>query len=94
MGKAGSTSKFTLCFICRLDPLAKTEDVPYSALEIAASDEKTSEAFNKLAAHCEASHKKTVCQLLAWAWKESTPSDKFKELLSTIPATEVEQDHL
>ena len=90
MGKAGSTSKFTLCFICRLDPLAKTEDVPYSALEIAASDEKTSEAFNKLAAHCEASHKKTVCQLLAWAWKESTPSDKFKELLSTIPATEVD----
>ena len=81
-------------FICRLDPLAVCEEVPYSALEIAASNEKTSEAFNKLAAHSEGSHKKTVCQLLAWAWKENTPSDKFKELLCSIPATEVEEDHL
>jgi len=72
-----------------LDPLAVCEEVPYSALEIAASNEKTSEAFNKLAAHSEGSHKKTVCQLLAWAWKENTPSDKFKELLCSIPATEV-----
>jgi ankyrin repeat protein len=73
-----------------LDPLAVSEDVPYSALEIAASDENTTEAFNKLAAHCSGeSHKKRVCQLLGWSWKESQPSDKFKELLSTIPATEV-----
>jgi ankyrin repeat protein len=72
-----------------LDPLAVSEDVPYSALEIAASDENTTEAFNKLAAFCQKSHKKTVCQLLAWTWKEKQPSDEFKELLSSIPATEV-----
>jgi len=72
-----------------LDPLAVSEDVPYSALEIAASDENTTEAFSKLVGHSGESHKKTVCQLLAWSWKENQPSDKFKELLSTVPATEV-----
>ena len=72
--------------------MAVSEGVPYSALEIAASDGKTSEAFAKLAAHAEESHKKTVCQLLACSWKENQPSDKFKELLSTIPTTEVGQD--
>jgi len=73
-----------------LDPMAASEGVPYSALEIAASNGKTSEAFAKLAAHAEESHKKTVCQLLACSWKENQPSDKFKELLSTIPTTEVD----
>ena len=66
--------------------------MPYSALEIAASDGKTSEAFNKLAAHCEESQKKSVCQLLAWSWMEKQPSDNFNKLLGTIPATEVEPD--
>ena len=79
--------------ILRLDPLAVSEGVPYSALEIAASFGKTTEAFNKLAAHTEESHKKSVCQLLRWACNESKPSDKFKELLCTIPVAEVEQDN-
>ena len=79
-------------FICRLDPMAVSEGLPYSALEIAASEGKTSGAFAKLAAHAEGSHKKTVCQLLACTWKENQPSDKFKELLSNIPTTEVGQD--
>jgi len=74
-----------------LDPLAVSEGVPYSALEIAASFGKTTEAFNKLAAHTEESHKKSVCQLLRWACNENKPSDKFKELLCTIPAAEVER---
>ena len=78
--------------ILRLDPLAVSEGVPYSALEIAASFGDTTEAFNKLAAHTEESHKKSVCQLLRWACNENKPSDKFKELLCTIPAAEVEQD--
>ena len=66
--------------------------MPYSALEIAASDGKTTGAFNKLAAHCEESQKKSVCQLLAWAWMEKQPGDNFNKLLGTIPATEVEPD--
>merc|ERR1712130_414870 len=74
-----------------LNPMSSTEEVPYSALEIAASVGDTTEAFNKLATHCdcEESHKKSVCQLLAWSWKENQPGDNFSQLLSTIPATEV-----
>ena len=74
----------------RLDPLAVSEGLPYSALEIAASYKIADEAFTKLAARTEESHKKSVCQLLSWSWKGSQPSDKFKELLCTIPAAEVE----
>ena len=70
--------------------------MPYTAMEVAIAqiltDENATGAFNKIAAHVGESHKKTVCQLLAWSCKESQPSDKFKELLSTIPATEVELD--
>ena len=71
--------------------------MPYTALEVAVAqmltDENATGAFNKIAAYGGESHKKTVCQLLAWSFKESQPSDKFKELLSTIPATEVEIDY-
>ena len=78
--------------MCRLNPLAVSDAMPYSALEIAASDGKTTEAFAKLAAHCEESNKKSVCQLLAWSWNENQPSENFKNLLASIPATEVESD--
>ena len=72
--------------------------MPYTAFEVAVAqiltDENATAAFDKIAAHVGESHKKTVCQLFALSCNESQPSDKFKELLSTIPATEVEIDYL
>ena len=75
--------------IYRLDPLAVSEGVPYSALEISASSAATTEAFKKLSKHTEQSHKKAICQLLVWAWHEKQPSAEFKDLLGTIPSEEV-----
>ena len=72
----------------RLDPLAVSEALPLSALEIAAA-KGNPEGFNLLAAHSKESNKKKICQLWVWAWTEKVPSDKFKALLRSIPIEEV-----
>jgi len=76
-----------------LDPLAVSKDLPLSAVEIAAAKGNT-KAFDLLAAYTQESNMKKICQLWIWAWFEKLPSDKFKNLLQSIPIEEVNRQSI
>ena len=59
----------------RLDPLAVSEALPLSALEIAAAKGNT-EGFNLLAAFSKENNRKKICQLWVSAWTEKMPSQR------------------
>ena len=84
----GFRSVFFL-FICRLDPRATTEEVPYTPLELAAINENT-EVFDLLAPHYEDNANKKIAQLMIWGLTDTAPSEEFKLLFESVSLDEVE----
>ena len=84
----GFRSVFFL-FICRLDPRATTEEVPYTPLELAAINENT-EVFDLLALHYEDNANKKIAQLMIWGLTDSAPDEEFKLLFESVSLDEVE----
>ena len=87
--RTGVTLSFSFDnIINRLDPMAVTDEVVDSPLEIAAFNVNT-KAFDLLAPRYEEDTKKQISQLLIWALTEESPSAAFMSLFESVPLPEV-----
>ena len=88
--RTGVTLSFSFDnIIHRLDPMAVTDEVVDSPLEIAAFKVNT-KAFDLLAPrYKEGDSKKQISQLLIWALTEEAPSAAFMSLFESVPLAEV-----
>ena len=88
----GATCISDAVIIQRLDPMAVSEEVIDTPLEIVAFGGNT-KAFDLLAPHYEENTKKQIAQLLIWALTDKAPSAAFILLFQSVPLAEVHSEY-